>query len=484
MISRPEVDAERIGITGASGGGNQSMYAGAWDERLKAVVPVCSVGNYQAYLGAACCMCEVVPGALTFTEEADVLAMVAPRALMVVSATRDAFQFSVGEARKSINAAQAVFRLFDRESSIRHAVFDSPHDYNQQMREAMYGFMTLHLKNQGDGTPVPEPELQLEEPEALRCFPGESRPDEWMTLPQFAAREAGLQLKRHSLPMSGSLSPEDRQERRSRLAGNLGVNPAAATKAIVVSKSENEKILRICPEPGIDLELRINDPASNPPTGKTPERITLVVTADGEMHPALIKLRDAATNAGHRVAILELRATGRNAWPSDKIGRAPDHNTAEWSLWIGRPLLGQWVGDTQAALAALTSESESPATGIHLAAHGPAALAALAAAALDDRVGEVTVHGLTSTFVSDKPYQQQRLGTLPNAILRDCGDVIHIAALIAPRPLIIQSPVDPQGVPLNADSAKNAFQNLELLYRNSAADFSVSTDNHANSVLP
>ena len=36
---------------------------------LKAAAPVCSVGNYQAYLGIGCCMCEMVPGALTFTEE-------------------------------------------------------------------------------------------------------------------------------------------------------------------------------------------------------------------------------------------------------------------------------------------------------------------------------------------------------------------------------------------------------------------------------
>ena len=64
LRSRKEVDVNRIGVTGASGGGNQSMYAGAWDERLAAAAPVCSVGNYQAYLGAACCMCEVVPGAL------------------------------------------------------------------------------------------------------------------------------------------------------------------------------------------------------------------------------------------------------------------------------------------------------------------------------------------------------------------------------------------------------------------------------------
>ena len=56
MLTRPEVDGDRLGITGCSGGGNQTMYAGAFDERFEAVVPVCSVGTYQAYLGAACCM--------------------------------------------------------------------------------------------------------------------------------------------------------------------------------------------------------------------------------------------------------------------------------------------------------------------------------------------------------------------------------------------------------------------------------------------
>ncbi len=78
LLTRPEVDPDRLGVTGCSGGGNQTMYVGAMDERLKCVVPVCSVGTYQAYLGAACCMCEVTPAAISYTEEAGVLALVAP----------------------------------------------------------------------------------------------------------------------------------------------------------------------------------------------------------------------------------------------------------------------------------------------------------------------------------------------------------------------------------------------------------------------
>jgi dienelactone hydrolase len=188
LLSRGDVDPERLGITGASGGGNQSMYGGAFDERFKAVVPVCSVGTYRAYLGTACCVCEVVPGAARLTEEWGILSLVAPRALMVVSATKDAFQFSVAEAEKSLAKAKAIFELHGVAANVKHAVFDWHHDYSQPMREAMYGWMLKHLADKGDGSPVAEPAHTTEEPETLRCFPGDSRPADYVTLPKFAAR--------------------------------------------------------------------------------------------------------------------------------------------------------------------------------------------------------------------------------------------------------------------------------------------------------
>ena len=137
LRSRPEVDGERIGITGASGGGNQAMYAGAWDDRLKAAVPVCSVGNFRAYLGAGCCLCELVPGALRFAEESAVLGLVAPRGLLIVNAPRDAPQVSVAEAKKSLAHVEPIFRLLDRPANVRHSIFESGHDYSRPMREAM-----------------------------------------------------------------------------------------------------------------------------------------------------------------------------------------------------------------------------------------------------------------------------------------------------------------------------------------------------------
>ena len=125
LISRSEVDPARLAITGASGGGNQTLYAGATDDRLAAVIPVCGIGTYDAYLSTACCVCEVNAGGATYATTGDLLAMIAPRALLVVSATRDAFQFSVGEAAKSVAHARERFRLLGQEAKIRHVSIES-----------------------------------------------------------------------------------------------------------------------------------------------------------------------------------------------------------------------------------------------------------------------------------------------------------------------------------------------------------------------
>lgn len=445
LCSRPEVDPQRIGITGASGGGNQSMYAGAWDERFKAVAPVCSVGTYQAYLGAACCMCEVVPGALAMTEESRILALTAPRALLIISATQDAFQFSVGEAAKSISAARPVFSLYNLPDLPRHTVVESPHDYNQPMREAMYGFMTQHLKGQGTGQPIPEPSISLEEPEALRCYPGTTRPDDWLTLPQFAAREA-----RSLLQSRKPLPPSELRQRLERLLG--GTEPGAGTGQLT-SPAPGTFELQLKPEAGLQLQLVGRNPKS------ADAGLRLILTGQGSDHPWVREQQRLAEAAGTGWAVLELRATGRMEVSGDRIGKAPDHNSAEWSLWLGRPLCGQWVRDIRLTAALL--REKLPCSSIELVASGTGSFAALAAVAIDENIDGADITGLLTTFVSDKPYVGQRLADMVPGILRDAGDVVHVAELVAPRPLRLHAPVTPQGEPLDAAGANELLSRMQ-----------------------
>ncbi|MEZ6123583.1 MAG: alpha/beta hydrolase family protein [Planctomycetaceae bacterium] len=473
LLTRPEVDGSRIGITGASGGGNQTMYAGAWDERFRAVVPVCSVGNYQAYLGAACCMCEVIPGALAFTEEWGVLSLTAPRALMVVNATRDARQFSVAEAAKSIAQSQPIFDLLKTSDRLRHAVFESPHDYNQEMREAMYGWMTRFLKGTGDGSPISEPALETEDPETLRCFPGESRPDSWLTLPQFAAIEARKVLAAHDRPQDATAWEAHQAAAAARLHDKvLGNTDPTAPSQLQIQVAEeptppnagapliSTRHVQFSPEPGIKLSA-----VGHFHEDRQAAEIAFLIHPDGGLSPDVRTRTQELLVAGTDVVICELRACGRHSVARDQVGHAADHNSAEWSLWLGRPLLGQWVKDVRNAIRACRHQFGLP-TNVKVIGYGAGGTIALCAAALDPAVTQVEVINSLATYVTDVPYRNQRLGLLAPGILRDVGDIPDIAALIAPRKLTITAPVSPVGKVLTEAEAKAAFSETARVYNN------------------
>jgi len=462
LLTRPEVDPARLGITGASGGGNQSMYAGAWDERFAAAVPVCSVGNYQAYLGVACCMCEVVPGALRFTEEWGVLGLTAPRGLMVVNATKDGVQFSVAEARKSLAFVQPIYAQYGKPDCLKHAVFDWRHDYNRPMREVMYGWMTRFLKGSGDGAPLPEPEIKPEDPEQLRCFPGESRPDDFVTIPRFAAREARKLLSRRVAPADGRQWHAQREAMLRGLSrGLFGCDqaPAVGSKCLISATPEKAAVrITFEPEPGLTLTARQEASSAQPP------RLAVLLDLEGAEKAAGSELAATFRRSGWGLVTLDLRATGRLAYARDKVGRAPDHNTAEWSLWLGRPLLGQWGLDVRRLLDAIAASDGRPPKEVLLCGVGPAGVVAFCAAALDQRVTRVATAGSLASYVTYVPYEGQRLGIMVPGILRDAGDIPHLAALVAPRPLVVGGGVTGAGQSLDAAALGESFTFTRLAY--------------------
>ena len=191
LISRPEVDASRLAITGASGGGNQTLYAGATDERLTAVIPVCGIGTYDAYLTTACCVCEINAGGAVYATTGDLLAMVAPAALLVISATRDAFQFSVGEAAKSVARGTRAVSPAGRRKR-RSAI--SPSNPATITTSRCARRCTAGSRNgcaaEATASRSRSPRFEVEEIDALRCYPdGRSRPKTIVTIPEFAHNE-------------------------------------------------------------------------------------------------------------------------------------------------------------------------------------------------------------------------------------------------------------------------------------------------------
>jgi dienelactone hydrolase len=475
LCSRPEVDPDRLGITGASGGGNQTMYAGALDERFRAAVPVCSVGNYQTYLHCASCVCEVLPGGLRFTEEGDILGLVAPRALLVINATKDAYQFSVAEARNSLERARAVFNLYDAADRVDHAIFESPHAYNQPMREAMYGCMTRWLKGEGSGKPIPEPSHEVESAADLACYPDGKRPASFLFPPTFAAREAKRLLEpfRAGKPDHKEAWEAAAMTMRAQLRTDIfGDFPKLPRPDARVTKMETKdevttSSLLLHPEPGMPVPVLIRSRKGR----WKGEQACVLLHLDGKDAALKHPLAAALADRGWAVLAPDLRATGSTRPAHDAIAGAPDHNSAEHALWIGRPLLGQWVFEVLCLLDWMGHQSGLNAERLAVAGIGQAGLVALCASGLlDDRVASAAALDAPVTYVTETAYAPgTHMGLLAPGILR-VGDIPQLAALAAPRRLLLAGGVTPQGKKLTGKPLREAYAYTERIYRLTGAE--------------
>jgi dienelactone hydrolase len=464
LLTRKEVNG-KIGITGASGGGNQSMNAGAMDDRLLAVVPVCSVGNYQSYLQAACCVCEVLPGALKFTEEGDVLGLVAPRALLVLNATRDGIQFSPAEAQKSVARAKEIYTLLGEEKNVRHDIFESVHDYNRPMREAMYGWMTLHLKGEGKGEPIAEPAHTVEKPEDLACYPDPNdRPKGFLTPPLFAGK-----VGREMVANVDKLAPDHAEMweatangMRAALKTLLGDLPASEKGKLVLTEGRGRagrtsELLSLDVENGSKLSGWIAYPNSDDDLRNVSRK--LVVVSEGWAHTD--GMQDVKGDSA--LMMITLRGLGDELRKSGAIAGARDHTIAEHGIWVGRSLLAHWVADAIASLSAFDKWGpQKPIVlgGIEL----PGLAALLAANFAPERLSAVVLVRPLVTYVTDAPYAAgTHMSILAPGILK-VGDIPHLAALIAPRRLVIAGGVTPQGTKLSQKVLEDAFSFTAKVY--------------------
>lgn len=452
LQSREDVLPDRIGCTGASGGGNQTTTMGAFDPRIRCSVPVCSVGRYLDYLKTACCVDEVLRDALTYAEEGDLLGMVAPGAVMVITATRDTYHFGPESAAAAVERARHWFRAQDVEERVRHLLIESGHNYHQPMREAMYGWMTRWLKGEGDGSPIPEPSIRTEEPDALRCFAPEKRPRQVMTTVDWVAdRTRGL-VSRIRVPGDREACGLWSLRRRESLAALLrfpGALPAATIEpSPPPSPPGRDELLT---EPGIRV------PTRSLAAGR-PGSPLVVVLHPGGMEAGLASpVVEPLAGSGAEIRALELRGCGELVLPGQALGTAnPDHNLVEWGLWIGRPLLGQWVHDIRRLLDGRGVSRLQRR--VVLVGWREAGVAALLSAALERSVAGVAAIELPMSFHTLSPPHNVRTALFQPDLLVEVGDLCHVAALAAPRALFVAHPIKLDGGAATEQEAAEAFR--------------------------
>lgn len=146
LLSRPDVDRERISITGTSGGGFQTTLLGALDERIKVIIPSCYITalpmrvENRIFADSDSDPEQDLFGLISDgVDNAGMLLMMYPRAVMVATTTLDFFP--VDGAHKSYAEVSAFYKRFGHADRIAFAESYNRHEYSLRNQEAALSFL-------------------------------------------------------------------------------------------------------------------------------------------------------------------------------------------------------------------------------------------------------------------------------------------------------------------------------------------------------
>jgi hypothetical protein len=455
LYSLPNVDPKNIGATGASGGGNQTMWLAALDERVKAAVPVVSVGTFESYIMRSNCICELLIDGLTFTEEAGVLAMA--RAIMPCNHAKDGLTFLPSEMLRSYNNAKPVFKMRGVENNISNKVFDLTHGYMAEDREAMLGWFDFHLKGTGTGASKKEiPFKQLPE-EKLMVFPTGQRDANVLSTDEYCRRR-GNELRAVFLNSKSFNTDQKKKELRD----ILRINEKLSLKEVHQYSSIR----------GWDrFALETSDDKLIPLLHLAPVNKSLgyVILCNPEgknsISPSLI---DELKKKGSGIVIVDLSGTGEVTSTSslsyDKTVKLNTLSRAE--LWLGKTVLGEWVKELNVVIQFLNSNYEAQKVSID--GSKEAGIAGLFLGAVEGTVDNIILRDAPISYLFDnrEGIDFFSMGIHLPGFLK-WGDV-SLAAALSGKNITFISPVTMSGQKINESSLKeyeSEFEKLRTSYK-------------------
>jgi len=170
LQSRPEVDPQRIGCTGNSGGGTQTSYLMALDDRIGAAAPSCYLCGFPALLRTIGPQDaeQNIFGQLAFgMDHADYVMMRAPTPILMCVATKDFFD--IGGAWETFRYAKRLYTRLGFPERVELLENDAGHNYNTTQREGVVRWLSRWLR--GKDEPLVEPAIQRLNEQEVQCTP-------------------------------------------------------------------------------------------------------------------------------------------------------------------------------------------------------------------------------------------------------------------------------------------------------------------------
>ena len=228
----PYVRRDAIGMTGESGGGTQTFLASAVDPRIAVSVPVNMISLHMQ----GGCLCENPPGLRLETTNVEIAATIAPRPLLMISATGD---WTSDTLELEYPAVRGIYNLLDVSDRVRAVRMTAEHNYNKDSREAMYAWMAQWLQHASPDVHPAERSFTPEPLSSLLVFQGRALPanavdaagltNEWIEAAkqQLAARgtPAFSATLRHALGFAAEEPKPSPADRRAKIVLMSAANP-------------------------------------------------------------------------------------------------------------------------------------------------------------------------------------------------------------------------------------------------------------------
>ncbi|MPY89067.1 MAG: prolyl oligopeptidase family serine peptidase [Luteitalea sp.] len=432
LLTRDEVDARNVGMTGNSGGGTMTTWLCGVDQRWTMAAPACFVTtfrrNVENELPADIEQCPPRVLALGLDHE-DFVAALAPKPVIILAKERD--YFDVRGTEEAFGRLKTLYRLLGAEANIALHVGPTYHGYSQENREAMYRWFNGVTKVSDAQN---EPDLTIEPDEQLSCAPGGQVSSLGShSIQSFTRQRSHALRKQRTLLPAETLkervaeflklrdrdSPPDYRILRP-LPSRGYPKPSALTYAVETDPGVHAIVTRLYDEPHL----------SRPPRDQP--RAVLYVShrsADVELgdEPLVRDLIAAEPNAGFYAC--DVRGIGDSQPDTCGVNTflspyGSDYFYAAHSIMLDRPYPAQRTHDVLCVLDWLVANDHRE---VHLVAKGWGAIPATFAALLSDAVVQVTLkNALTSyTVVAEAEHYDWPLssflpGVLKHFDLPDC----------------------------------------------------------------
>lgn len=428
LISRPDVDPQRIAVTGISGGGAATYWIAADDERACAAVPVSGMADLLSYIpnrvinGHCDCMFLYNTFQWPWTR---IVALIAPRPMLFTNSDLDPI-FPMDANERVSARLERLYSMYGASDRFDTLVSIGGHAYRQDIRQGAFRFLNTYLK--GDPTVVTDSEVDLVtdadgkqqhpiEPEILRVFPQDS---------DIPKDELNTTIDQHFVPIAKVAIPAKgefeswKQSLRSELKRIVFCSfPDTIPAAKAIGESPNGPI-RLMTEPEIQIELRSIGNAT--PANET-KRILLIVQGADSAEDTIV-WATGLRQSGDQIYLCSPRGIGPTRWT-----RKNPPNFVERSLvLLGRTADTGRVWDIVAAAGYLRAQHADKCP-VFVAGRGAPGVLAAYAALWDDKIGGAILQDPPATHMD--PDAPQFLN-----VLRVC-DIPDILGMIAPRPLTV-----------------------------------------------